>query len=235
MHMTSSPVRGAAAIAAGASLLALLTGCSSNSPSTSASDTAGATAAPVPGASAGATAAPAGDSGTQNSASTSTGTTSNSTGGTTSKSTGGGSTGQSSDACTVSQLKLSVGSDNPGAGQENFPLVLTNDSSTTCTIYGYPGVEFQDSAHNAVTPDPARESGSTKTLLSLGSGDSAWAPLSFGNPSISGANTVTPRFIIVTPPGETHSLVADWTQGAVPKSGNSSTINVGTFSPGTGG
>jgi len=41
--------------------------------------------------------------------------------------------------CHTSDLRASVGKNDPGAGQENFPVVLTNRSGRTCTVYGYPG------------------------------------------------------------------------------------------------
>ncbi len=48
--------------------------------------------------------------------------------------------------CRTSELRASVGRLDPGAGQKNFPVVLTNDSARTCTLRGYPGVAFVDAA-----------------------------------------------------------------------------------------
>ncbi|MFH9086678.1 DUF4232 domain-containing protein [Streptomyces sp. NPDC017673] len=58
--------------------------------------------------------------------------------------------------CRTSDLRASLGPDHPGAGQQNFALVLTNRSPRTCSLYGFPGVAFVDGAGDAVTPDPER-------------------------------------------------------------------------------
>jgi hypothetical protein len=70
--------------------------------------------------------------------------------------------------------------------------------------------------------------------VSLAPGRSAWAHLGFSNPGVSGATTVTPARIVVTPPDEKQSLAASWTGGQVPKGGNASTILIGVLSAGTG-
>ncbi|NED06890.1 DUF4232 domain-containing protein, partial [Streptomyces sp. SID6648] len=40
--------------------------------------------------------------------------------------------------CHTGELRASVGRVDPGAGQRNFPVVLTNTSGRTCTVHGYP-------------------------------------------------------------------------------------------------
>ncbi|MFD7475444.1 DUF4232 domain-containing protein [Streptomyces sp. NPDC059837] len=140
---------------------------------------------------------------------------------------GGGAT---STRCTASQLRGNVGENNPGAGQENFPLVVTNFSGRTCTIDGYPGVAFVDGSGKQLGPDPKRGSGSP-TKITLAPGKSAWAGLSFGNPEVSGARKATPTGILITPPDEKVSVKVDWTGGAVPVS---SAANLTAFQAGTG-
>ncbi|MGI5134536.1 MULTISPECIES: DUF4232 domain-containing protein [unclassified Streptomyces] len=143
---------------------------------------------------------------------------------------GGGTT---STRCHTTELRASVGANNPGAGQENFPLVLTNSSGRTCTIDGYPGAAFVDASGKQLGPDPKRTSGSP-TKISLAPGKSAWAGLSFSNPDISEANKATPAAILVTPPDEKDALKVKWSGGAIPVSGNSSSVFLTVFSPGTG-
>ncbi|MFD9000073.1 DUF4232 domain-containing protein [Streptomyces sp. NPDC059582] len=136
--------------------------------------------------------------------------------------------------CHTSELRASVGRNNPGAGQENFPIVLTNTSSRTCTLYGFPGAAFVDGAGRQVGPDPKRESGSSPTTVTLAPGRSAWAGLTFANPEVSEASTATPSSLIVTPPDERDQLTVRWTGGKVPVAGTASSVYLTTFSPGSG-
>ncbi|MEV6025801.1 DUF4232 domain-containing protein [Streptomyces sp. NPDC052036] len=145
-------------------------------------------------------------------------------------STGGGTT---SSRCHTSELRASVGANNPGAGQENFPLVLTNSSGRTCTIDGYPGAAFVDASGKQLGPDPKRNAGSP-AKITLAPGRSAWAGLTFSNPEVSGAKTATPAAILITPPDERDSLKVAWPGGAVPVSDNSSTAHLSVFQTGTG-
>jgi Protein of unknown function (DUF4232) len=148
-------------------------------------------------------------------------------------STGGGTTtAASSTRCHTSQLRASVGRNDPGAGQENFPVVLTNKSGRTCTVHGYPGTAFVNASGTQLGPDPQRESGSPATIA-LRPGQSAWAGLTFSNPGVSGAKTATPAALLVTPPDERDALKVAWTGGPVPVSGNSSSVFLSVLSPGT--
>lgn len=136
--------------------------------------------------------------------------------------------------CHTSELSASVGRNNPGAGQENFPIVLTNESSRTCTLYGYPGTAFVDASGRQLGPDPTRSSGDVQTV-ELAPGRSAWAGLSFANPEVSGAGTATPATLVVTPPDERDPLKVPWKGGEVPVSGTEASVRLIPFSPGTGG
>ncbi|MEV5879025.1 DUF4232 domain-containing protein [Streptomyces sp. NPDC052101] len=149
-------------------------------------------------------------------------------------SAGGGATATApaSSRCHTSELRASVGRNDPGAGQENFPVVLTNASGRTCTLRGYPGAAFVTGSGAQLGPDPQRESGSL-TTITLGPGQSAWAGLTFSNPGISGARTATPAALLVTPPDERDALKATWSGGAVPVSGNSSSVFLSVLRPGT--
>ncbi|MFE2377113.1 DUF4232 domain-containing protein [Streptomyces sp. NPDC059398] len=136
--------------------------------------------------------------------------------------------------CHTSELGLSIGDDHPGAGQENFALVLTNKSGHTCTVSGFPGLAFVDSAGHQVSVDPER-TGSSGGPVKVAPGSSAWAPLSFTNPEVTGSGTVTPPTVRVTPPDEKVALIVPWNGGPVPSDGKVSTPQVGAFSAGSGG
>lgn len=135
--------------------------------------------------------------------------------------------------CHTSELSASVGRLNPGAGQKNFPVVITNDSDRVCTLRGYPGAAFVDAAGKQLGPDPKRSEG-TPTTVELAPGDSAWAGLSFANPEISEAETATPAALLFTPPDERDPLKVAWDEGEVPVGGNESSVFLTVFSPGSG-
>ncbi|MET9256268.1 DUF4232 domain-containing protein [Streptomyces sp. NPDC003717] len=146
---------------------------------------------------------------------------------------GSGAASARSDArCHTSELRASVGRMDPGAGQRNFPVVLTNTSKRTCTLYGYPGAAFTDKSGKQLGPDPKRAPGSPN-VVTLAPGKGAWSGLSFSSPDISGARTATPAVLVVTPPDERDPLKVTWTAGKVPVGGNSSTVRLGALEPGT--
>jgi hypothetical protein len=200
--------------------LSLLTACNDGQGTAGAPQTASGTAQPA-----------SDDNSSAADTTTSTGGTSASTGspqGSGSAPASGG--GAVSTRCNASELRGHVGENNPGAGQENFPLIVTNFSARTCTIDGYPGAAFVAASGKQLGPDPKRGSGSP-TKITLAPGKSAWAGLSFGNPEVSGAGTATPTGILITPPDEKDSLKVDWTGGPVPVS---SAANLTAFQAGTG-
>ncbi|WP_405754058.1 DUF4232 domain-containing protein [Streptomyces sp. NBC_01020] len=135
--------------------------------------------------------------------------------------------------CHTSELRLTIGDDHPGAGQEDFALVLTNMSGHTCTVSGFPGLAFVDNGGSQVSVDPER-TGSSGGPVKVAPGASAWAPLTFTNPDVSGAGKVTPPTVRVTPPDEKVALIVPWNGGAVPADGSSGP-QVGSFSAGSGG
>ncbi|MEU3416780.1 DUF4232 domain-containing protein [Streptomyces sp. NPDC006658] len=135
--------------------------------------------------------------------------------------------------CHTSELRASVGRNDPGAGQENFPLVLTNRSGRTCTLRGYPGAAFLNGSGGQLGADPRREPGRPATVT-LRPGRSAWAGLTFSNPQVSGAKAATPATLLVTPPDERDPLRVSWPGGPVPVSGTASSARLTVLGPGTG-
>ncbi|MFJ8630566.1 DUF4232 domain-containing protein [Streptomyces sp. NPDC093568] len=186
------------------------------------------------GDSAGAVRTPAGTSGRTTGAATPTvgsPTTEPGTTGTTSPATRSGG----SDArCHTSELRAAIGRPSPGAGQRNFPIVLTNTGDRTCSVRGYPGAAFVDASGEQLGPDPKR-SPDTPTTVTLTPGRSAWAGLTYASPEISGARTARPAALLVTPPDERDPLKVAWTAGEVPVAGNESSVFLTVVQPGTGG
>ncbi|MFB7596592.1 DUF4232 domain-containing protein [Streptomyces sp. NPDC056160] len=246
-HTSSSPRR-RALLASSVAVLGLLTACGSADgtsagpqkvPGTAAPATGGSTSGAAPATSdapGSATTAPGGTATRPGSSPAAPGTskgTSTSAGNGNGNGNGNGtSMAARSTRCHTSELRATVGRNDPGAGQENFPLVLTNTSGRTCTVRGYPGAAFVDASGRQLGPDPKRESG-TPATVTLRPGHSAWAGLTFSNPEVSEARTARPATLLVTPPDERDHLTVRWTAGQVPVGGNSSSVFLTVLSPGT--
>ena len=146
---------------------------------------------------------------------------------------GGEKKSAASGRCHTGDLKATVGKNHPGAGQENYALVLTNSSGSSCTVYGYPGAAFVNSKGQNVSIDPHREGGD-KQKITLSPGESAWSALSYSNPQMTGVATVQPDAILITPPDEKKSLKVDWKGSKVTRSGAASVASVSPLRPGDG-
>jgi hypothetical protein len=235
MAKTSLDFRRGTRLAGAVAVLGLLTACGGGDSTASAPRTASGTAAPATGDATTATVTPSATGPTTGTA-TPSAAPDDSPARTSAPAPTERETGSRSAAggrCHTAELRASVGRANPGAGQKNFPIVLTNTSGRTCTVYGYPGAAFVDASGRQLGPDPQRSSGTPRTVP-LAPGKSAWAGLSFANPEISGARVATPAALLVTPPDERVPLKVTWTAGEVPVSGNESTVRLIPFSPGTG-
>ncbi|MFF0036260.1 DUF4232 domain-containing protein [Streptomyces mirabilis] len=221
----SSPTH-RAALVAGVALLGLLTACGTDHGAASPPQKLSGTAEPASGdKTADTTGAGAAPTGSPTPSAAASNSSSNSS------STGSGSSGGT--RCHTSELRATVGANDPGAGQENFPVVLTNISHRTCTVRGFPGAAFVDASGRQLGPDP-RRSADTPTTVTLSPGRSAWAGLTFSNPGISGAKTATPASLIVTPPDERDPLKVTWKGGEVPVSGNASSVSLTVVRAGNG-
>jgi hypothetical protein len=232
MAYTSRSLRGAAVLGSAVAVLGLMSACGD--------DTGGGAPQKVPGNASPASDGPTGATHTSGGSAPASPSTASPAGTPSSqRPTATAGTGDSavdaarSTRCHTSELSAAVGRNNPGAGQENFPVVLTNKSARTCTLHGYPGAAFVNASGTQLGPDPKRSSGKAATVT-LKPGQSAWAGLSFSNPEISEAKTATPAALLVTPPDERDQLKVKWTAGAVPVSGNSSSVFLTVIAPGTG-
>lgn len=113
--------------------------------------------------------------------------------------------------CTSAHLRLSVQEGDGGAGQFHQPLVLTN-RGPRCTLHGYPGVSFVDSAGRTLG-SPADQTPGTVRRVLVEPGRSAVAVLEYSNALVYPDSSCRPQRadrVRVYPPGErTPLLVAD--------------------------
>ncbi|MFD5806245.1 MULTISPECIES: DUF4232 domain-containing protein [unclassified Streptomyces] len=221
MANTSQPLRRTAVLASGIALVGLLSACGTENGTSDAPRPAGSARTTVTDPGAGT------DPGTATDTSPAVGAAPSDTAGSASAS------GRTDGRCHTSELRATVGRVDPGAGQRNFPVVLTNTADRTCTLYGHPGAAFLDASGKQLGPDPERTPASPRTVT-LTPGESAWAGLSFSSPEISGARTATPAALLVTPPDEHDPLKVKWTAGEVPVGGDESSVSVTALEAGTG-
>ncbi|MET9777255.1 DUF4232 domain-containing protein [Streptomyces sp. NPDC006367] len=233
MAKTNRPAGRTALLASAVAVLGLLTACGTDDGTASATPSGQAdSAAAAPGSSA---PAPRDTGGGPTAGTTPDDTAPDGTAGTASGDSAGSASAsaRAEGRCRAFELRASVGRVDPGAGQRNFPVVLTNTSARTCTLYGFPGAAFVDASGEQLGPDPERAPASPRKVT-LEPGGSAWAGLSFSSPQISGARTATPAALLVTPPDERESLTVRWTAGEVPVGGNASSVTVTALEAGTG-
>ncbi|WP_245654470.1 DUF4232 domain-containing protein [Streptomyces violens] len=86
------------------------------------------------------------------------------------------STDTSADRCTAEELGLRLGRADVGAGNIRYPLVFTNNGSTSCTLRGYPGVSLIQ-RDGQMIGKPATREGAAGRAVTLKPGGSAYAVL----------------------------------------------------------
>jgi hypothetical protein len=112
--------------------------------------------------------------------------------------------------CQSSALKVTLGTGNAAAGTAFYEIVFTNESSTTCTLYGFPGVSFTGETYAVqVGPAATRNPASQPTLVTLAPGAVASAEISVvdaQNYSPGPCGLTTASGILVYPPNLTASV-----------------------------
>jgi Protein of unknown function (DUF4232) len=112
--------------------------------------------------------------------------------------------------CQSSDLKVTLGSGNAAAGTTFYQILFTNDSSTTCTLYGYPGVSFTGETYAVqVGPAATRNHAIQPSLVTLAPGAVGSAEISVVDaqnypPGPCGLTTASG--ILVYPPNLTTSI-----------------------------
>jgi Protein of unknown function (DUF4232) len=112
--------------------------------------------------------------------------------------------------CQSGALKVSLGASNPAAGTNYVPVVFTNTSQATCTLYGFPGVSFTGETYAVqVGPAATRNHASPENLVTLAPGAVASALLTIvdaQNYPAGPCGLTTASGILVYPPNLTKSV-----------------------------
>jgi hypothetical protein len=126
-------------------------------------------------------------------------------------------------ACRLSGLEVSKGSAGGAAGSYGQTILFTNRSGTTCTMRGYPGVAALNANGQQVVQATRKPTGMMGELQNAASPISvvALAPGQIASAEVEGSDvplgTATSCVyypeLLVTPPGETHSIVVNVSVG----------------------
>lgn len=140
--------------------------------------------------------------------------------------------------CATSALHVSVSqSQGVAAGSSYYPIVFTNVSSASCTLYGYPGVSFVTVTGGSLIGIPATENPAhPRKLITLAPGQASHAELQVvdaQNYPPAECGMVTAHWVRVYPPNQTAPLYASFTAQACTK--GRTILTVETVQPGTSG
>jgi hypothetical protein len=143
-------------------------------------------------------------------------------------------------ACTTSDLRVSVGGANGTAGSIYYPVLFSNASAATCTMYGYPGVALVTGPGGSVVGAPAvRNPTFRQEVVTLAPGAVAHASLQVtiaANYPAGQCKPATAHWLQVYPPGQyAASYVAFTAQTCRAPVGDGSTLGIYVVRPGATG
>jgi hypothetical protein len=135
----------------------------------------------------------------------------------------GAPTAASAPACPASALRVWLGVPGEGAaGSVYYPLELSNVSSHTCTLFGFPGVSAVAPGGAQLGSPATRDHTDPTNLVTLSAGATAHALLKITNVGVFPPSTCQPANAIglkVYPPNDTAATVVDFPFQACAKSG----------------
>jgi Domain of unknown function (DUF4232) len=135
--------------------------------------------------------------------------------------------------CHTRDLSAGLRPGSPGAGQRYATLRLTNRSSASCTVRGYPGAQLLRADGRRLPTRIVRDHSREPRTVTLRPGERAAARWHWGAVPGPGEPTgracePTARRILITPPDETRPLRLRWRLGPVCQHGR---IEVRPFRP----
>lgn len=140
-------------------------------------------------------------------------------------------------ACPASALRLSIGNGNGAAGSVYYPIVFTNSSSSSCTLFGFPGVSFVTGRSGSQIGDAAtRRSDKPVQTVTLAPGGVAHATLQVVqalNFPAAKCQPVNAHFLKIYPPNQTDAVILSFNAKACAATGQGVTVlNVAPVQPG---
>ena len=118
------------------------------------------------------------------------------------------SSGPKSTGCATASLAITFGSPNGTAGAIHYAITFHNTGSSTCTLYGYPGVSFLAAGGAQIGAPAQREGNLTPATVTLTAGGNAYSSVAVTDPGIPPCSaSATATQVRIYPPGETHSAL----------------------------
>ncbi len=112
-------------------------------------------------------------------------------------------------SCASAKLRITLGNGGAAAGTDFTVLDFTNTGTSTCTLYGFPGVSMTNSAGTQIGAAATRNPSQASTLVTLAPGAKANATLGVGNaenyPAAACKPTATAQ-LKVFPPNQTQAI-----------------------------
>jgi hypothetical protein len=154
--------------------------------------------------------------------------------------TGGAGAANGPARCATSALHIDLGQGNGAAGSTYVPIHFTNQSSTACTMYGFPGVSFVTGVGGSQIGASAGEDRATaRRVVTVAPGGKATAVLQVvvaQNFPTAKCKPVTAHWLKVYPPGQTAALYVKFTSAACSSTSTAvRVLEVQTVLPGAGG
>ena len=117
----------------------------------------------------------------------------------------------SGQSCTSAELSVSLGQATAAAGSRGQRLTITDTASSTCTLYGYPGMLMLDSSGNPLPTHVIRVGTSPEKVITLAPGEKAsflaYWPDPTGYPN---EQCPTSSRVEITPPNAYQSVTIVW-------------------------
>ncbi|HTX27905.1 MAG TPA: DUF4232 domain-containing protein [Streptosporangiaceae bacterium] len=138
--------------------------------------------------------------------------------------------------CPTSALTMSLGPGNGAAGSSYYPIEFTNASSTTCSLYGYPGVSFLAASGAQIGAAATEDPTYPRMLVTLTPGSTVHAELRITdaqNYPPSTCDPVAAYQLRIFPPGQTSALNIRMTAMACSNT-SVQILSVQTVQPGSG-
>jgi len=139
--------------------------------------------------------------------------------------------------CASRDLGARTGNGQGAAGSTYIPIVFTNNSNVTCTLFGYPGVAFAGGSPVSQIGLAATENPATpRRLVTIAPGAVASALLRIvaaQNYPAARCHQVTARYLQVYPPNQTTPIYVSYSSAACSKPIHLLTVDV--VKPGSSG
>lgn len=116
--------------------------------------------------------------------------------------------------CHTSELSVAFGPVDAGAGQRHGTVLLQDESSRRCTLFGFGGLQVLDAARHPL-PVTLSRVGAAPTLVRFGPRSNVIGKTISWGAIPAGVACVRPVYVLVTPPDETAPLTARWPYGQV--------------------